>query len=60
VSTELSLEAVVVFQKWMCLSHDPPPVANKLSCQGHQARAYGGLAATWDRTTLRVTLTAAV
>lgn len=30
---------VDVVQKWMCLSAEPPPVARREDCQGHQARA---------------------
>lgn len=30
---------VVVDQKWMCWSWLPPPVARRLVCQGHHARA---------------------
>ncbi len=29
-----------IFQNLMVLSEDPPPVANKFLCQGHQAKAF--------------------
>jgi hypothetical protein len=47
VSSELDRAPVVVIQKWMCLSADPPPVASKFCCHGHQARAF--TAAVWLR-----------
>jgi hypothetical protein len=36
---ELVRAPVVLDQKWMCWSADPPPVARREFCQGHQARA---------------------
>jgi hypothetical protein len=36
---ELVRAPVVEDQKWMCWSADPPPVASREFCHGHQARA---------------------
>jgi len=41
----LTRAPVVVFQKWMFRSYEPPPVARRLSCHGHQLSAL--TAARW-------------
>src|SRR6266700_3400231 len=45
VSMLFVLAPVVVFQKWMCRSWLPPPVARRLDCHGHHANAF--TAARW-------------
>lgn len=41
VTREFKRAEVVVFQKWMVLSEDPPPVARREGVQGHHASACG-------------------
>lgn len=36
LSTLLTIEPVETFQKQICLSAVPPPVASNVGCQGHQ------------------------
>jgi hypothetical protein len=40
VTSELRRAELVVFQKWMVRSDDPPPEARREAFQGHQARAW--------------------
>ena len=40
VSRSTSFLPLEAFQRRMCLSAEPPPVASRLGCQGHHARAW--------------------
>lgn len=40
VARELRRAPVVVFQKWIVRSDEPPPEARRLEFQGHHARAW--------------------
>jgi hypothetical protein len=40
VSMALKQEPVLQFQKRICLSAVPPPLANMLDCHGHHANAF--------------------
>jgi len=40
VSMLFTQTPVLQFQKRMCLSAVPPPLASRLGCQGHHARAW--------------------